>query len=56
VLAGGLSPVIAASLAASSGNLVPVGLYMVVLGLLSVISVVGASRHTASRVFSSVAG
>src|SRR5437762_13441995 len=50
VLAGGLSPVIAASLVGMTGNLLPVGGYMVALGVVSLASVafaqVPANRAT----------
>ena len=39
VLAGALSPVIAAGLVAMSGSLLPVGAYMLALGLISIASV-----------------
>jgi hypothetical protein len=39
VLAGALSPDIAAALVAASGSLLPVGVYMLALGLISIASV-----------------
>jgi MHS family shikimate/dehydroshikimate transporter-like MFS transporter len=41
VFAGGLSPLIAASIAAATGSLLPVGVYMAGLGVVSVACVVG---------------
>jgi MHS family shikimate/dehydroshikimate transporter-like MFS transporter len=48
VLAGGLSPLIAASLAAAYGSLLPVGLYVVILGLISLGCVAKAATSPTS--------